>query len=809
MANEKLYVQTMKTRISTATTSCPKAMTRGLVAACAKGLPALCAAMLLLPGLRAQGAAVLTTLHSFGVFPDGEYPTAGLVQGSDGNLYGTTPSGGTNGGNGTVFRFSTNGVISSLYSFAGGNDGANPFALLVQGNDGNFYGTTYLGGTSNLGTAFKISAGGTLSTLWQLGGIYPSALVQGSDGSLYGTMYGTTTHGGTNNGTVFKISPSGALTTLYAFTGGTDGGSPIGLVQGSDGRFYGTTQVGGTNNDGTVFNIDAHGVLGSLYSFTGGNDGATPAGGLVQGSDGSLYGTTENGGAHTNQYGGCGTVFKLNPSGTLSILWSFTGGGDGAFPVSGLVQGIDGILYGTTQGGTNGVGTVFRINSSGALTTLYSFTGGSDGSAPSGLVLASDGNLYGTTQVGGTNGAGNVFRISPSGVFTSFSPFTGGDDGANPGAELVQGSDGNFYGTTAGGGTVGYGTVFRMTTNGIVNTLYSFGTVPNTYGSLDGASPFCALVQGSDGYFYGTTLEFGASVEYGEDCGTVFKISTNGALTTLYSFGSVQYALDGAGPWAGLVRGIDGNFYGMTDGGGTNGHGTVFKISPSGALTTLYSFTGGNDGADPRAGLVQGSDGSFYGTTYSGGAYTNYGTVFKVNVAGTLATLYSFTGGNDGAGPEGLVQGSAGSFYGTTYGGGTSNLGTTFKIGVNGVMTALCSFSGGSDGANPWAGLVQGSDGNFYGTTYNGGEGGFGTVFRLSLVWATPVFQPVTLTDGVVGLTWSTEPGGTYQMQYNSDLNSTNWTNLGAAVTATGSTLSTTDPATNNPPRFYRVVVLP
>src|SRR5208337_3389753 len=280
-----------------------------------------------------------------------------------------------------------------------------------------------------------------------------------------------------------------------------------------------------------------------------------------------------------------------------------------------------------------------------------------------------------------------------------------------PQAGLVQGSNGNFYGTTYHGGTNNYGTVFKINTNGGLTSLYSFT------GGNDGANPQAGLVQGSDGNFYGTTYQGGTNND-----GAVFKIRTNGGLSSLYSFTGGN---NGANPQAGLVQGSDGNFYGTTYQGGTNNYGTVFKINTNGGLTSLYSFTGGNDGANPQAGLVQGSDGNFYGTTYQGGT-NNYGTVFKINTNGGLTSLYSFTGGNNGANPQaGLVQGSDGNFYGTTYQGGTNNYGTVFKIRTNGGLSSLYSFSGGNDGANPQAGLVQGSDGNFYGTTYQGGTNNY------------------------------------------------------------------------------------
>jgi uncharacterized repeat protein (TIGR03803 family) len=274
----------------------------------------------------------------------------------------------------------------------------------------------------------------------------------------------------------------------------------------------------------------------------------------------------------------------------------------------------------------------------------------------------------------------------------------------------------------------------------------------------------------------------------------------------LYSFTGGS---DGANPQAVLLQAADGDFYGTTYDGGTSNSGTVFQITTHGVPTTLYSFTGFNDGAYPQAGLVLASDGNFYGTTAEGG--TNYaGTVFQIGTGSGLTSLYSFTGFSDGANPEsGLVQGSDGSLYGTTYYGGTNNDGSVFKITTNGALTSLYSFTGGNDGSNPQSGLVQGTDGSFYGTTYYGGEGGAGTIFRLSLAGAAPAFQSATLAAGNLNLTWTTQPGGMYQLQYNSALNSTNWINLGGVLTAAGATLSTNEPVTLGPPRFYRVALLP
>jgi len=392
------------------------------------------------------------------------------------------------------------------------------------------------------------------------------------------------------------------------------------------------------------------------------------------------------------------------------------------------------------------------------LTTLHSFGGSSTdcqsqpgcGSYPrAGLVQASDGNFYGTTEGSGGNnncvsGCGTVFKITPSATLTTLYRFCSQAncaDGESPRAGLVQASDGNFYGTTSGGGggvycAFGCGTVFRITPSGTLTTLHSFN-------GSDGVDPLGALVQASDGNFYGTTADGGASDYCGYwGCGTVFKITPSGTLTTLYSFCSQANCADGEGPLAGLVQASDGNFYGTTGGGGANDAGTVFKITPSGTLTTLHSFNG-SDGVGPSAALVQATDGNVYGTTLfggSGGCDSGCGTVFKITPSGALTTLHSFAGyPTEGANPfAGLVQASDGNFYGTTYNGGANSscsppyygCGTVFKITPSGTLTTLHSFNG-SDGAGPTATQVQASDGNFYGTTYLGAAGNFGTVFRL------------------------------------------------------------------------------
>jgi len=357
-------------------------------------------------------------------------------------------------------------------------------------------------------------------------------------------------------------------------------------------------------------------------------------------------------------------------------------------------------------------------------TTLHRFHG-TDGANPyAPLVQGTNGDLYGTTYNGGANNGGTVFKITPNGKLTTLYSF---GDGEGPYGGLVLAANGTFYGTTVFGGVSGSGTVFSITPSGTLTTLYHFCSEGGA-GCTDGENPYGALIQGTDGNFYGTT-SFGGTDTYG----TVFRITPSGTLTTLYNFCSVDYpnCVDGSEPFTGLVQ-AGGSFYGTTHAGGySSSGGTVFKITPSGKLTTLYRFCPEGafqctDGAGPEAGLLLATDGNFYGTTSIGGS-NNDGTVFKITPSGTLTTLYSFCsqGGfacRDGLQPyAGLIQATDGNLYGTTTYGGAYNRGTAFEITRSGTLTTLYSFCSQShcpDGSRPYAGLFQATDGNFYGTTF-------------------------------------------------------------------------------------------
>ena len=436
-------------------------------------------------------------------------------------------------------------------------------------------------------------------------------------------------------------------------------------------------------------------------------------------------------------------------------------------------------------------------------TNLYTFGSvPNDGKVPyAGLVQGNDGNFYGTTYQGGTNNHGTVFRISPSGSKTNLHTF--GDGNVNFANALVQGSDGNFYGTTYQGGTNGLGSVFRMSPAGVYTNLHSFGSSPT-----DGRQPFAALVQGSDSNFYGTTYYGGTN-----GVGTVFRVSLAGNYTILYSF--VGFPNDGAQPEAALIQANDGNFYGTTIAGGTNGLGTVFRFSSGGGETNLYTFGGSpTDGLEPSAALVQGSDGNLYGTTYDGGS-SGVGTVFRISPGGNYTNLYSF-GSSPGDGNfigAGLLQGSDGNFYGTAILGGANHQGTVYRISPSSSYTNLYAFGNTpGDGFQPYAALVQGIDGNLYGTATAGGASSVGTIFRLTVPLTPPANQisAVDVAGTNVVLSIPSVATEIYQLQFTSAMTPTNWINQGGSITSSGSLLTVTNlGGALLPQGFYRFDITP
>jgi uncharacterized repeat protein (TIGR03803 family) len=671
---------------------------------------------------RMDSSGTVTIMHEFLGAPNGGQPYGSLVQAADGNLYGTTWDGGAND-KGSIFRMTLGGVVTIVHSFTAATHGANPLTAMIIGTDGNFYGTTSVDGPAGFGTIFRFTLQGTFSVVHAFpggasNGANPYApVIQGADGALYGT----TRDGGTSAvGTVFKTSlPGGETTVLHSFNGANGRYPTAGLVQGIDTHLYGTTSMGGAGNIGTIFRVTLGGTHTLLKSFAGGVDSREPVAALVQKPDGNFYGTTQFQGVGPSYYGGI--VFEMTPAGSVTTVHNFNNV-DGGWPSAGLIRGTDGHYYGTTQrGGTAGyagAGTVYRISTGGVFTLMHSFDGGPGGGRPrSPLVRATDGNLYGNTVIGGHADLGMIFKMTPTGTVTHLHSFDGVTDSQYPqsnfeeapdglfyggiqpviykmtktgtftilrvldaptegdGANnLTRATDGNYYGTTDFYGPANKGTLFRTTPTGDVTLLHIF-----TGGVSDGDAPTPngKLVQGADGALYGTTVAGGAT-----NHGVIFKITTAGVFTLLHSFNN---AVQGSAPRGPLLLASDGNFYGTTSTGGPGTAGTIFRMTPAGVVTVVHSFTGNvTDGAYPFSGLVQSPTGTLYGTSSLGGV-GHAGTVFSLTLGGTFAVVHSFSGGAAGSGPASTPTLLGGHLYGTTvYGGIASGLGMgiVFRVAI-------------------------------------------------------------------------------------------------------------------------------
>ena len=355
-------------------------------------------------------------------------------------------------------------------------------------------------------------------------------------------------------------------------------------------------------------------ILTTLHRF-GDIHGLSPQVTPTLGTDGNIYGTTSFGGA-TNS----GTLYKMTPAGQFTTLHVFTVRG-GYNPFGALVQGKDGDFYGTTvSGGASRYGTVYRITQDGQFTTLHSFTG-PDGSHPyAAVTLAPDGSFYGTTNEGGPYKGGTVFHMTASGTVTTLHSFAP-RDGISSLVRVVYGPDGALYGTTSFGGAHNLGTIFRLTTDGAYSVLHDFAPT-NGYGQSN-------LTLGPDGALYGTTVFYAEGMaDYYTGLGTLYKITPSGRFTLLHKFSADGH---GTNPYSALTLGTDGQLYGTTVSGGTYNRGTVFVMTPTGALTTLYKFHTDFDGSEPFGGVTFGPDGALYGAAYGSGAKGG-GTLYKLTL---------------------------------------------------------------------------------------------------------------------------------------------------------------------------------
>src|SRR5882672_241983 len=349
-------------------------------------------------------------------------------------------------------------------------------------------------------------------------------------------------------------------------------------------------------------------TLTTLYSFKGGADGGFPSSKLTPDAQGNLYGTTSVGGVY-----GHGALFAVAPSGAEKVLYSFRAGG-GSSPSGGLIWDANGNLYGVTGGGHHRpnskacYGTAYELKANGTKKLLYCFKPPVNGATPlGGLIRDGQGNVYGITAYGGLYGYGTLFKVTSIGNETVLHHFGQGVDGVVPGGGLIQDAQGNFYGTTQGGGSYSGGTVFELTSS-TYTVLYNF----SSSGVGDGNFPFAPLLLDTQGNLYGTTGHGGAY-----DDGVVFKPTPTGTETIIHSFNLT----DGRLPVAGLIHDDQGNLYGAAHDGGAYGYGTAFRITPSGETTVLHDFTGGADGGNPETELVWDTQGNLYGTAKDGGGH--------------------------------------------------------------------------------------------------------------------------------------------------------------------------------------------
>jgi len=513
-------------------------------------------------------------------------------------------------------------------------------------------------------------------------------------------------------------------------------------------------------------------LLATLSSFTGNADGGPPNA-LVAGANGIIYGTTAFG--HPG-----GTVFTVTTNGTVTTLASLGSVGLGA--VAALTQGSDGNFYGATEfGGTNYTGDIFELTPDGWLTNIYSFTGGMDGSSPSNaLTLAADGSFWGTTPSGGSAGDGNIFRITSAGTFSNIYSFTNGVDGFEPVGALTLGTDGNFYGMTSGG-TSGHGNIFRITPSGALSNLYSFR------GGTDGSVPVGALALGADGNFYGAT-KYNTIAGYAF-YGTIFKVTTSGSLTTIYS---LNYT-DGAYPCASPIQGSDGNFYGTTSTGNNANNGTLFRMTPGGAITTLVVFDGFDDGAHPLTPVVEGPDGALYGTTSTGGP-GGRGTVYRLAFNSAPQIIAPPASLTVAAGGTAQFSATCSAAPPVSYQWQFDGTNMFDSIGIAGSLTRVLTLTN----------VTLAEAGN-YSLVVGNALGSTNSAAASLTVLPGPYFQSVTASQGTITFVLGTVPNHVYQLQSAPDLTSGNWTNFNSAVTARQSTVTLTDVIVPNSQRYYRL----
>jgi uncharacterized repeat protein (TIGR03803 family) len=666
---------------------------------------------------------------------EGAYPRyTNMTLASNGKLYGLTAQGGVNN-LGVLFQFDpTDSSYTKKFDFDGALNGSNPHGSLIQATDGNLYGMTYDGGTNAKGVLFRFDPiSSTFTKLLDFAGTINGSnphgsLIQATDGKLYGMTYGGGTGGG---GVLFQFDPSTfVFVKKVDFAGSTNGSFPYGsLVQAADGKLYGMTEQGGVNNLGVLFQFDP---VTSIYvkkrDFAVGVNGGYPYGSLMQATDGNLYGMTSIGGT-----AGGGVVFQYNTASSLyTVVLNFGGAISGKTPYGSLMQASDGKFYGLTkQGGANNLGVLFQFDVA-TLTYVneFDFDGMANGKNPYGsLVQALDGKIYGLIEHGGVNDFGVLFQFDPvTSTFAKMHNIGGEINGSYPFGSLMYASDGKLYGMTAHGGINDDGVIFQ------------FDPLTSTYtkkfdfdDSVSGKQPDGALMEASDGKFYGMTVLGGVN-----NMGVLFQFDpvTSTYVKKLDFDGTIM----GRNPEGALIEATDGKLYGVTAQGGINSNGVLFQFDQANSVyTKKIDFSSFSTGSFPLGSLLQATDGNLYGLTSYGGIHGN-GVLFEFDFVTTAFTKkvdldYTPKGGD----PEGsLIQATDGMIYGLTREGGANGMGVLFQYDLaNSIYTREFDFDGATNGSTPRGSLLQAANGNLYGLSWDGGANNFGVIFQ---------FDPVSMT---------------------------------------------------------------
>lgn len=669
-----------------------------------------------------------TVQQSFSSFNEGSAPHGSLIEATDGNMYGFSTWGGTNG-MGLIFQFNpTTNQYTVKYNFGTNytDDGETPWGSLMQASNGKLYGMTLSGGIADIGKIVEYDfAANTYSIVFDFAYVDAKTphgnLTEASDGKLYGM----TTSGGThNNGTLFQIDLINNLYSKKIDLGDTTmGGVPYGsLMMANDNNLYGMTGYGGVNSKGVIFKYNTtSGTYTKLIDLID-SIGSNPWGSLIQASNGKLYGMTLHGGAFN-----FGVIFSYDiATNTLTKVFDFDGTNSGGGPTGDLVEAADGKLYGENgNGGANNYGVLFQFDPA-----MNTFTKKKDltpleGGGPYGsLMTCSNGKLYGLNTGGGSSGSGTLAQFDPvTNIYTDLIDFRACPNGKTPKGSFVKAANGKLYGFTSAGGSKNKGVLLEMdpATNTLVKKLDNYYNFKGT------------LIEANNGYLYGMGDSVICKYDISLNALTLYPVFNNGS--------------NGNTPSIALMQAANGNLYGTTIDGGTNGAGVLFMFNTAtGTYTKLYDFIS-TDGKAPYGSLTQYTDGNLYGMTHFGGA-NNFGVIFRYNiVTNTYTVLYSFTS-TSGNRPYGsLTQAIDGNLYGLTTTGGTANEGVLFQFDVTtSTYTQKINFDGISKGGRPYGDLLAASDGKLYGMTNNGGANYSGIIFSFNPATNT-IIKTVNLSN--------------------------------------------------------------